>query len=121
MRILSTISFDSLTPVGRKILHDPNTYKDPMEFEPARFLGATPEEDPRHAAFGYGRRTCPGNTLADAAIFVFAAMSLSVFDIYHGAAGEGAGKMSLAELKARVVFTPGIVRFVSTSFPQLPC
>lgn len=87
-----------------------------MEFNPGRFLASpespTPEEDPRHAAFGYGRRTCPGSTLADAAVFVFAAMSLTVFDISHGAAGEGLGKTSLDELKANVSFVSGIVRFV---------
>lgn len=108
----------NLTTCHRQILHDPKTYKDPMEFNPERFLASpespTPEEDPRHAAFGYGRRTCPGSTLADAAVFVFAAMSLTVFDISHGAAGEGLGKMSLDELKANVSFVSGIVRSVHT-------
>lgn len=99
----------------RQILHDHQTYKNPTKFHPERFLVSAerpiPEEDPRHAAFGYGRRTCPGATLADASVFVFAAMSLTVFDISHGAAGSGPGKKSLEELKVNVSFLSGIVRF----------
>lgn len=101
--------------IVRKILHDPQTYKNPMDFNPERFLvspeRAIPEEDPRHAAFGYGRRTCPGATLADASVFVFGAMSLAVFDISHGGVGKGFGKMSLEALRENVAFEAGIVRF----------
>ena len=41
------------------MLHDPETYREPFAFNPDRFL-ATPthesERDPRHIAFGFGRR-----------------------------------------------------------------
>lgn len=39
--------------------HDPKTYKDPLAFNPERFLkegGNEPELDPREFVFGFGRR-----------------------------------------------------------------
>ncbi|TFY66488.1 hypothetical protein EVG20_g4599 [Dentipellis fragilis] len=67
-----------------KMLHDEGTYKDPMTFKPERFVD-TPEKpaeyDPRGIAFGFGRRICPGITLAEASLFTTLAMVLSVFDI----------------------------------------
>ena len=44
--------------MNRQILHDTDTYANPLEFNPERFLGDHPEPDPRGAAFGYGRRIC---------------------------------------------------------------
>ncbi|KAF9011764.1 cytochrome P450 [Cyathus striatus] len=64
-----------------RILHDPKVYSDPMKFKPERFLGPTPEPDPRNVCFGFGRRICPGRVLADASIFISVTMSLAVFDI----------------------------------------
>ena len=43
---------------NRQILHDPNAYANPMEFNPERFLGDRPEPEPRSTTFGFGRRTC---------------------------------------------------------------
>ncbi|KAK0484843.1 cytochrome P450 [Armillaria novae-zelandiae] len=64
-----------------KMLHDPTIYNSPFEFKPERFLGRTPERDPRSIAFGFGRRICPGRLLADASIFISCAMSLAVYNI----------------------------------------
>jgi len=36
--------------------HDPKVYSDPFTFKPERFLGPTPEQDPREYVFGFGRR-----------------------------------------------------------------
>ncbi|KAG1840899.1 cytochrome P450 [Suillus tomentosus] len=66
------------------MLNDPQTYSNPSEFNPERFLakdGKEPEADPRRACFGFGRRLCPGLHLADASIWICAAMSLAVFDV----------------------------------------
>jgi len=61
--------------------HDPKVYKKPMEFNPGRFLGDAPEQDPKEIVFGFGRRVCPGRLLADASIFITLAMSLAAFKV----------------------------------------
>ncbi|KAL3458739.1 putative cytochrome P450 oxidoreductase OrdA-like protein [Aspergillus heterothallicus] len=77
-----------LIPKGSIILpniwafcHDATEYKNPMTFNPERFLGANPEHDPRDYVFGFGRRICPGRLLANANIFLTIAQSLAVFRI----------------------------------------
>ncbi|KAF8187480.1 cytochrome P450 [Pholiota molesta] len=64
-----------------KMMHDPAVYKDPMTFNPERFLGPNAETDPKLAVFGFGRRICPGRVMADASVFMSIAMSLAVFNI----------------------------------------
>lgn len=63
------------------ILRDPHTYTEPLRFKPERFLGEQPEQDPRAAVFGFGRRICPGLNLAEASVFASCAMVLAAFDI----------------------------------------
>lgn len=36
---------------------DPEVYSKPEEFNPERFMGDTPEEDPMGIIFGFGRRS----------------------------------------------------------------
>ncbi|KAA1465965.1 cytochrome P450 [Dentipellis sp. KUC8613] len=77
-----------------KFLHDEQTYKNPMDFDPARFIaseGKEAELDPHELSFGFGRRICPGGfgindddpglNLADASVYISCAMALAVFDI----------------------------------------
>jgi hypothetical protein len=52
-----------------------------MTFNPSRFLGETPEPDPRNYVFGFGRRICPGRVLADSNIFLTIAQTLAAFRI----------------------------------------
>ncbi|KAG1747590.1 cytochrome P450 [Suillus lakei] len=42
------------------ISRDQEMYPDPLEFRPERFLGPSPQLDPRKFIFGFGRRACPG-------------------------------------------------------------
>jgi len=62
-------------------LHDERVYHKPMEFIPERFIGANPETDPRHACFGFGRRICPGQQLAEASVWLTCALSLATLKI----------------------------------------
>jgi hypothetical protein len=44
---------------SRGLLHDPETYSDPLTFNPSRFVSSdthTPERDPTDFCFGFGRR-----------------------------------------------------------------
>ncbi|KFA66345.1 hypothetical protein S40285_01293 [Stachybotrys chlorohalonatus IBT 40285] len=63
---------------------DPNTYDDPEVFRPERFLptdGREPPLDPRSYVFGFGRRLCPGQYLAENALFLNISQTLAVFNI----------------------------------------
>ncbi|KIK30866.1 hypothetical protein PISMIDRAFT_20892 [Pisolithus microcarpus 441] len=71
-------------PNAWHMLHDPSVYPEPTDFIPDRFLPSEGKElpnDPRDICFGFGRRICPGMHLADASVWLSAAMSLAVFDI----------------------------------------
>ncbi|KAK0438296.1 cytochrome P450 [Armillaria borealis] len=68
------------------VMHDPDTYPSPFEFLPERYLEPQNETkginpDPRKFAFGYGRRICPGQLLADDEFYITVAAVLSVFDV----------------------------------------
>ncbi|PAV18972.1 cytochrome P450 [Pyrrhoderma noxium] len=71
------------------LLHDPDTYKNPDEFCPERYLGENPELDPSNMVFGFGRRVCPGRELADHTLFLTIASSLSVFDVLPPTGPDG--------------------------------
>ena len=75
------------------ILHDPKLFPDPEVFDPAHFIsteknglypsdacvnGESPYPD---AAFGYGRRICPGRLLAKDNVWLAIASVLSMFNI----------------------------------------
>ncbi|CCM06173.1 uncharacterized protein FIBRA_08415 [Fibroporia radiculosa] len=66
------------------ILHDPDLYPDPFDVVPERYLMKQDGErnpDPRAFAFGYGRRVCPGQIIADDTLFLFVASILATFDV----------------------------------------
>lgn len=90
----------------RGFTHDPNVYSDPMAFKPERFLAGSddhaPERDPHMLVFGFGRRACPGRTLADSNIFLTIARSLNVFKISKPPKGPNSQDLN-------VKFLPGVI------------
>jgi cytochrome P450 len=76
------------------ILHDEHTYPEPLEFNPERFENkeknklAGINELPQ-AAFGFGRRMCPGRWLAYDSIWIAVAAVLSVYDIFAATDPDG--------------------------------
>lgn len=60
-------------------------YKNPDDFIPDRFIkdGKINEEmrDPGVAAFGFGRRICPGRFFSDNSLFIVIASVLAVYDV----------------------------------------
>ncbi|KAL4801867.1 cytochrome P450 [Aspergillus unguis] len=81
--------------------HDPKDYRDPMDFQPERFLGDSPERDPSFV-FGYGRRICPGRVVADSSVYLAVVTSLAAFNI-------GKKIRDGEELKVETHFLPGMV------------
>ena len=53
-----------LSRTFRAITRDEEMYPDPSTFDPNRHLGDNPQSDPFQYVFGFGRRLCPGRTLA---------------------------------------------------------
>ncbi|KAF8523779.1 cytochrome P450 [Hysterangium stoloniferum] len=63
------------------ILHSEAMYgPDTMEFKPERFLNAPNMKGPA-AAFGFGRRACPGRAMAENGLFIAIVSILHVFNI----------------------------------------
>ncbi|KAI0045176.1 cytochrome P450 [Auriscalpium vulgare] len=84
---------------------DESIYANPNSFIPERFLNqdrATAEvTDPRRLVFGFGRRECPGQSFADANLWLIAACVLATFNV----------SPSYDEvISPPAVFVPGIVR-----------
>jgi len=74
------------------ILHDPEMYANPFEFDPSRYLSSPSAKgkecegeeevmDPRNIAFGFGRRLCPGRYLGDATVWLTVVSVLASFRI----------------------------------------
>ncbi|RBQ76992.1 hypothetical protein FVER14953_12380 [Fusarium verticillioides] len=85
-----------------QICHDPALYHDPMAFKPERFLGSEAETDPDRFVFGFGRRICPAQGMADKTLFLNMAQTLAVFEI----TGKEGGEMPKAEFTSGVVSHP---------------
>lgn len=89
--------------ISRWFTHDPDVYSTPDKFLPSRFLGPTPAPDPTNFVFGFGRRSCPGQQLAESSVWLTVARSLAVFDISKGLDEKG------REVEPEVRFSPGVV------------
>ncbi|KZP29761.1 cytochrome P450 [Athelia psychrophila] len=78
-----------------QILNDEKAYLDPSSFKPERFLkdgklDPSVRNPTRVAAFGYGRRVCPGRAVAEQSAWLAAGSILAMFDISKAVDREGA-------------------------------
>ncbi|KAE9411010.1 cytochrome P450 [Gymnopus androsaceus JB14] len=76
----------TILPNTWAILHDPNVYPNPLQFDPDRYLNpeanaAQGINEPPDAAFGFGRRSCPGRWFAYDTLWIAVASILSVYEI----------------------------------------
>jgi len=62
----------------KAMCYDEATYRDPHVFDPERYDRGEPFPV---GNFGFGRRKCPGNFLALASVYIFAATFLAVFEV----------------------------------------
>ncbi|EKM52306.1 uncharacterized protein PHACADRAFT_260616 [Phanerochaete carnosa HHB-10118-sp] len=62
-------------------MHDETVYKDPDAFWPERFLPPENAQDSSRFAFGFGRRVCPGEGVAQATLLCMVVRVLAVFNI----------------------------------------
>ncbi|KIJ42237.1 hypothetical protein M422DRAFT_171280 [Sphaerobolus stellatus SS14] len=67
------------------MMRDPKYFTNPDEFRPERFLEEkrdnSPHADPLQIVFGFGRRVCPGQRLAESSVFLAVATTLMTFNI----------------------------------------
>ncbi|KAF9528288.1 putative monooxygenase [Crepidotus variabilis] len=63
------------------IMRDPVVYPDPHTFNPERYGGDDNEMNKVNNAFGYGRRSCPGQYFAHSGIFAVISTVLATCDI----------------------------------------
>jgi cytochrome P450 len=101
-----------------KFLHDPNVYKNPLEFNPDRFVGPNPEQDPKAYCFGFGRRICPGIHLADSSIWINIAKSVAAFTVTKAVGADGQVIVPIAETMDGVISRPK--PFVCNIKPRSP-
>ncbi|KXN85119.1 O-methylsterigmatocystin oxidoreductase [Leucoagaricus sp. SymC.cos] len=92
------------------ILHDPENYDKPEEYNPERFLtkdGKLKSDVyiPGTAAFGFGRRVCAGRFLSDTSLFSTIAHVLSVYDIRPGLDDDG------REIQIKPEITSGAISY----------
>lgn len=91
----------------RAILHDEATFPEPDVFKPERFLPTSADDSTKipfpDAAFGYGRRICPGRYMARDAVWIAMVSILASFEITKAVDDEG------KEIEPKDEFTSGII------------
>jgi cytochrome P450 len=104
----SSIHLDVYLRHFRAILHGPETYPDPEEFKPERFLnedGSIRGDPTLSLVFGAGKRICPGRHLVDATLFIVTSSVLSAFDVTKAKDENG----NEIPVKAAVTVLSGII------------
>ena len=79
-----SISQNAYLRYFRVILHDPEIYRDPEEFQPERLLnedGSVRDHPALSLTCGVGKRICPARHFAEATIFIVASSVLSVYNV----------------------------------------
>ncbi|KAJ7476689.1 cytochrome P450 [Mycena latifolia] len=79
-------------PNAWAILHDEAIYPDPYAFKPERFLlngKPNPAVKDPDAAFGYGRRVCPGKHMGTSSVWISVASILATFTITNAVGDDG--------------------------------
>ncbi|KAF8149693.1 cytochrome P450 [Mycena galopus ATCC 62051] len=104
------------------ILRDEALYPAPLDFLPERFLSAGNKggisPDPV-VAFGYGRRACPGKSMALDSLWITVASILAAFDITNAVGDDGKVIESTFEYLSGLSYTP--LPYKSSMRPRSKC
>ncbi|CAL1703574.1 unnamed protein product [Somion occarium] len=67
------------------IMHDPEVFPEPDSFRPDHWLNEEGEvrDDLKHFDFGFGRRVCPGQYVAERSLFINTALIFWAFNIHE--------------------------------------
>ncbi|KAI0669083.1 cytochrome P450 [Trametes maxima] len=101
---------------------DTRYYPDPESFRPERYLKAKSSSEtgraliPSNFVFGFGRRVCPGQALADNSLWLAIANIVALFDI--GKARDATGKEIIPPLEFVSAFTNFPAPFVCDILPR---
>ncbi|ESK89264.1 cytochrome p450 [Moniliophthora roreri MCA 2997] len=96
------------------ILHDESLYPEPFAFKPERYLKKLNDvvqinetvKDPTFAAFGFGRRICPGRHMAYSSVWIAIASILKTFDISKAADDHGNVIEPVYKPQSPIIATP---------------
>ncbi|KAJ7215314.1 cytochrome P450 [Mycena haematopus] len=88
------------------MMHDESVYPDPFVFDPERFMGNSPQPDPRDYVFGFGRRVCAGQNLAETTLWI--QMCLSLLTLNISKAVDESGKV----IEPEIAFTTAVVSHI---------
>ncbi|KAF7353851.1 O-methylsterigmatocystin oxidoreductase [Mycena venus] len=88
------------------MMHDEEVYPDPFVFSPEKFMGSNPQPDPRECAFGFGRRICAGQNVAETTLWIQLALSLLTVNISKAVDENG------KTIEPEIAFTTAIVSHV---------
>jgi cytochrome P450 len=88
------------------MLHSPDVYTNPLSFNPDRFMGGVSERDPREICFGFGRRICPGQHLADASVWLSCAVALAALRVRPMKDAEGREVLPEPEMTSGTISHP---------------
>ncbi|KII84574.1 hypothetical protein PLICRDRAFT_179390 [Plicaturopsis crispa FD-325 SS-3] len=93
------------------MLHDETVYPNPSAFLPERFLDAEGHidpavKDPACAAFGFGRRVCPGRYMAMSSLWITVVSVLAVFDVGKAVDEDGSCVEPSGEYTSGIVVAP---------------
>ncbi|PBL03448.1 cytochrome P450 [Armillaria gallica] len=107
--LLLLIPCTGATVVGNAwaILHDETDYPNPLVFDPERFMSAEGKEPQPYpmAAFGFGRRICPGRYLASNTAWIAIASMASTLSFTKAVDPEG------RVVEPSTTFTDGFLSF----------
>ncbi|KAK7029931.1 cytochrome P450 [Favolaschia claudopus] len=88
-------------------LHDSKVYRNPMLFNPDRYLGPNAEPDPADMGlFGYGRRVCPGMHLANVSIWICVVKAVAGLTISRALDENGIPIDPIADVSDGIVSRP---------------